>query len=185
MFETILADIRATPPVAVTAPIDLDFPDIRFGDVERAWSPERLRLPGSAEHSRWDWLRKVGNARYRFVAVEYGGDVQGLMAVIRAPVASRLTPGEQQLEVGFLEVAPWNLPGHPDGGRYELVGSSLLRAAVRLGQDGGFRGRIGLSSLPQAEGFYRRCGMADAGWQYGLVYFEYDEPTAASFLAKI
>ena len=65
-----------------------------------------------------------------------------------------------------------------------MVGASLLRAAVWLSVDVGFRGRVGLSSLPQAEGFYERCGMSRAGWQYGLVYFEYDEPSAASFLAQ-
>lgn len=184
-MDTILADYRVTPPLAVQARVEIDFPDTRFGDVERLWSPERLRLPGSAEHGHWDWLRKVGSSRHRFVAVEVGVSVEGVMAVVRSPVASRLSPGEQALEVGFIEVAPWNLKGHPDGGRYELVGSSLLRVAVWLSENAGHRGRVGLAALPQAEGFYRRCGMKHAGWQYGLVYFEYDEASAASFLAQV
>lgn len=40
--------------------------------------------------------------------------------------------------------------------RLRGVGTALVTAAVALSEDEGFKGRIGLHSLPQAEDFYRR-----------------------------
>ncbi len=45
--------------------------------------------------------------------------------------------------------------------RYAAVGTRLVEAAVRLSLDEGFKGRIGLHSLPRSEGFYlRTCRMS-------------------------
>ena len=69
----------------------------------------------------------------------------------------------------YLEVAPWNVKlisealGHPP--RLRAVGSRLIEAAVRLSIDEGFKGRLGLHSLPESEAFIYTpvCGMTPFG----------------------
>ena len=185
MLTTILRDLRTTPPTDVDAEVVIDFPDSRFPDVEAAWSAERLALAGTVQHAHWDWIRKLGNPDYRYVAVTLGASVEGLMAVARQPRASSLAVGEQLLYVAVVEVAPWNLHEHPSGARFRGVGRALVASACRLSYDAGFDGRIALSSLPQADGFYRTCGMTECGTNYGLVYFELDEATAAALRTQV
>lgn len=184
MLTTLLRDLRTQPPAVVDAEVVIDFPDSRFPDVEAAWAAERRQLL-SAEHRNWDWLRKLGNPDYRYVAVTLGPSVEGLMAVAKLPRASQLTAGVSSLYVAFIEVAPWNLPWHPQGVRYRGTGAALLGTACRMSHAGGFGGRVLLSSLSQAEGFYRACGMKECGTNYGMVYFEMPEADAATLRAKV
>lgn len=184
MWDTWLFDNRTTSPTPVLAQIEIDFLDVRFWDVELAWKPERARLSPPPQHSHWDWVRKIGSLRLRFVGVTIGVEVQGLMAVARAFTPSELSPGKQALYVEFLESAPWNLKEHPDGVRYRGVGKTLLAAAVQMSLDAGMGGRVGLSALPQAVGFYSHCGMTACGRHHGMVYFEYSEQAGCDFLAQ-
>ena len=59
---------------------------------------------------------------------------------------------------------------------YRNAGIQLLRAAVIRSRELGYRGRVGLHSLPRAEGFYERgCGMFAIGQDpryNGLMYYE-------------
>ncbi len=70
--------------------------------------------------------------------------------------------------------------------RYGLVGRVLIATAVQLSLEEGFRGRIALHSLPQAETFYEKnCEMTDLGLDQkkeGLRYFEMTPAQAAAFL---
>lgn len=184
MLTTLLRDLRTNPPTVIDAEVVIDFPDARFPDVEAAWGAERHGLL-SAEHRHWDWLRKLGRPDFRYVAVTVSASVEGLMAVAKMPHPSRLTGGAQSLYVEFIEAAPWNLPAHPNGPRFKLVGKSLLATACRMSEQAGFDGRIGLASLPQSEGFYRGCGMRECGTLYTLVYFEYSEADAAALRTQI
>jgi hypothetical protein len=184
VLTTLLRDLRTSPPSVVDAEVVIDFPDSRFPDVEATWTAGRQLLV-SAEHRRWDWLRKLGNPDYRYVAVTLGTSVEGLMAVAKVPRPSQLSAGVSSLYVGFIEVAPWNLAAHPNGVRYSGTGSSLLATACRMSEDAGLGGRVLLSSLAQAESFYRRCGMTECGPNFTLVYFEYSEADAAAFRARV
>jgi hypothetical protein len=94
--------------------------------------------------------------------------------------------------VDYHATAPWNdskivtqlgeLP------RYRAVGSALLGIAVMDSIASGHRGRIGLHALPQAAPFYRgACNMTELGpdeEHQGMVYFEFTEEQAQSFLAE-
>ena len=90
--------------------------------------------------------------------------------------------------VEFVENAPWNRAELFDPPRYRGVGSILIRAAVALSEELEFHGRIGLHSLPQANGFYANtCGMTDLGADPehdGLRYFEITPEQARAFIAK-
>ena len=59
---------------------------------------------------------------------------------------------------------PWKSPGLVQIPRFSLVGRVLIATAVQLSVEEGFRVRIGLHALPQAETFYaRNRGMTDLG----------------------
>jgi hypothetical protein len=66
-----------------------------------------------------------------------------------------------------------------------LVGKVLLQAAIAMSDEEGFKGRIGLHSLPQAETFYSNIGMTNCGIDVSyenLRYFEMTPEQAAAFI---
>ena len=69
--------------------------------------------------------------------------------------------------------------------RYKGAGTLLMRTAIELSLELEYKGRIGLHSLRQADGFYTHCGMTDLGPDaafYGLRYFEMTSEQAALYL---
>ena len=89
--------------------------------------------------------------------------------------------------VEFLEAAPWNRPEHARPTRFRGTGSVLIAAAIQVSRDEGYRGRLGLHSLPQSEPFYRNAiGMQDFGPDDGypgkLRYFEMTANAADHFM---
>ena len=71
---------------------------------------------------------------------------------------------------------------------YRGVGSLLIAAAIQLSLDEGFKGRIGLHSLPQADAFYANtCGMSNLGPDpsyQNLSYFEMTAEQAQAFIER-
>ncbi len=144
------------------------------------------------EHSHWDWRKKhaatEGLIAYRMFGVECEGDMQGLMLVSTAGHPCRIAEqrGKEQVYIDFVASAPWNSRELVDSPRYGLVGRVLIATAVQLSLAEGFRGRVGLHSLPQSETFYAtNCGMTDLGKdtkKEGLRYFETTPAQAAAFL---
>lgn len=161
--------------------------------VERmkASGVERGLLPQSRH---WDWRRKAeafsGSLANPSFCVVCQGMTQGMMildTLHKARIA--LQAGRDLIYVEYLENAPWNrrhLPGEPP--RFAGVGSLLLRAAVELSREEGFKGRLGLHSLPQSNSWYANsCGMTDLGIDAGyhnLRYFEMTPEQADAFIAK-
>ncbi|WP_314964497.1 GNAT family N-acetyltransferase, partial [Bradyrhizobium cosmicum] len=67
------------------------------------------------------------------------------------------------------------------------VGSALITAAIALSEDEGFKGRLGLHSLPQADDYYRKIGMTDLGQDVAyqnLRYFEMTSEQARAFFEQ-
>ena len=87
----------------------------------------------------------------------------------------------------YVENAPWNRKELFAPPRYRGVGSVLIRAAVVLSEDLEFHGRIGLHSLPQANGVHAdTCGMTDLAPDPGdgnLRYFETTPEQARATIA--
>ncbi len=112
----------------------------------------------------------------------------GLILATSVGYLARATQGGKDLlYLKYLETAPWNLKVETLGQTPQLrgVGRQLVELGVRLSVAMDFHGRIGLHSLPQAEGFYRWCGMTDLGKDNsceGLKYFEMTEAQATAFL---
>ncbi len=143
------------------------------------------------ESSHWNWLEKldqnkgvIGRQAY---LIECGNTTQAVM-LVDLNKASRFsaTKGESIVYVDYVSTAPWNWkrlwqPNPP----FKGLGTIMLQVAIRLSLDLEFDGRIGLHSLQDAEGFYRRREMTEF-WpdpDYGyLTYFEMTASQAAKLL---
>jgi hypothetical protein len=174
---------------------------------EQKWKPviaaTQARLVGQGkpiaaipQSSHWDWDMKAEEIRkllsFRSFAIVCGGDTQGLMLVETVAHQSLMADekgrtGQPLVYIDFLETAPWNRPEHVQFPAYRGVGQALIATAIQLSFDEGFKGRTGLHSLPQSEGFYRTVlKMTDFGpdqnYRGGrLRYFEFDTTGAQAF----
>lgn len=144
------------------------------------------------QHAHWNWREKhdavADILAYQMLGVECDGEMQGLMLLKTAGKFARLESHKSKglVYVSFVETAPWNSPLIMQEPRYSQVGTVLLAASINISMDLGFKGRIGLHALPQAESWYAtHCEMTDLGpdEQYSnLRYFEMSPEQAASFL---
>jgi GNAT superfamily N-acetyltransferase len=156
---------------------------------------EEIRLLGSTpkamENDHWNWETKVTDSArlisYPTMAIECSGEPQGLMLLRTDGYYARLPcqNGKPLVYVTYLATAPWNQVEIAGIRKFKGVGTLLIRAAVEMSFDVGFKGRIGLHSLPQAEAFYERHGIEflgiDADKQH-MKYFELSEQKAAEFV---
>ncbi|WP_166211880.1 GNAT family N-acetyltransferase [Cognatiluteimonas telluris] len=176
--------------------IDIDF----AREADSAWAAHvraaqdfardsGLAIP-TAEPEGWNWEAKVersGNLiSMPTLAITYQGEKQGMMALLTDGRRCRL-PGHESkslVYVRYLATAPWNLPEF--GSRFRGVGTVLMRAAVQVSIDVGFKGRIGLHSLPKSERFYECLGLSPMNHDpdtQNLKYYELDEANVGSFIA--
>jgi len=183
---------------AVDADLIRNYPYDRLDDVENAWQPHRLIAAEGAstaghdlEHSHWDWRRKSMqdySLYHEILAVVSGDEVQGLMSIETESRPGRIAPAQGILYLDFLEVAPWNLKHYSLRPRFSVVGSRLLAETILISREMGLGGRVGLHSLPQAEGFYADCMMQDFGLDrtyLRLHYFEYTEEAADAWITTL
>ena len=165
-----------------------------LADFEQLWKS----FPGAPEkeHKHWDWRKKVdyysGQLSYNCFALECDGKTQGMM-IVNMMERCRLPQhtNKHLVYIEFIATAPWNLRSVTDVQKYKGVGLTLIAAAINRSIDEGNHGRIGLHSLPQADGFYReRCGMIDLGPdasyspKYPLRYFEMTESLAKALIGR-
>lgn len=175
--------------------------DVTHDEIDIAsvlWSsakpqPEIALVDDSSEHAHWDWSRKArtvqGLSNYRFSGTDVDGEMQGL--VLWDELFSKATHptqlGKDLLYLSFLATAPWNDRNLTTAPRYVGVGSLLILAAIEKSVELEYRGRVGLHALPQANGFYHRCGFTDLGPDLShdsLHYFEFTPEQADAFKAS-
>lgn len=140
----------------------------------------------------WDWARKTARVQgllaFRGFSVVAQGITQGLAQVDLTKSGRELSQaGKPLVYLDYVEVAPWNRPEFGRPPRLRGVGSALITAAVALSEEEGFKGRIGLHSLPQADAFYAKIGMTDLGPDaayQNLRYFEMTAERARAFLEE-
>lgn len=176
-----------------------------LADWEAEWMPELFKLLQHLHRSgverrlwpqsrHWSWRDKLkaieGLISQDCFSVVCEGMTQGLMitnTVSRARINEQ--SGQHLVYVNFVETAPWNR-SELDSTQpmYGGIGSILIRAAVDLSKQEGFKGRIGLHSLPQSNSFYANvCRMADLGADskhQNLRYFEFTPALAEAFLNR-
>lgn len=161
-------------------------------DILRDLTKRGVPMSDWPQNWHWDWRRKTAGVQgllaFKGFSVIAGGETQGLAQVNLTGTGREPShAGKPLVYVDYLEVAPWNRPDLGFAPRLRGVGSTLLTAAVALSEDEGFKGRIGLHSLPQADDFYRKCGMTrigpDPAYQ-DLIYFEMTAERARAFLEE-
>jgi hypothetical protein len=143
------------------------------------------------EHEHWEWNKKVSVSAHLLscptLAIECNGETQGLMLLQTDGFFFQGVEekGKPLVYVTFLSSAPWNIATLVSQPIYKGVGSILLSAAIQMSDELGFKGRIGLHSLPQSESFYEchnlNCLGKDADKQ-DLKYYELSSNQAAGFL---
>ena len=178
--------------------------DEQLVDWQTKWQPAQIAVlqelarrgvpPGQWPQSwHWDWRRKTAHVQgllaFRGFCVTAQGVTQGLAQVDLNRLAQEPScAGKPLVYLDYLEVAPWNRTDLGQQPRLRGVGTALLSAVVALSLEEGFKGRIGLHSLPQADDFYRRrCGMTDLGADpnyQNLRYFEMTEEQSRVFIEE-
>ena len=163
---------------------------------EDAWQPAmEEHCAGRSERNlpedhHWDWQMKAEEWRpllgYHSFAIVCDDDLQGLMLVTDFQSARlKVQFGKPLVYVEFVATAPWNRPEIQKPPRYRGVGTVMIVAAIELSRDLGYRGRIGLHSLPAAERFYRQqCGMTQLGKDAAhqrMIYYEMTSEQADKF----
>jgi hypothetical protein len=143
------------------------------------------------QSKHWDWRLKAqaikGLLAMPGFSVMCGGITQGMMIVECAAHHCELPEqkGKHLVYIEFLETSPRNRKALFDPPQYKGVGSLLIRAAIELSLEEGFKGRIGLHSLPQSNNWYTKvCGMRDLGAdsnKQNLHYFEMTQEQAEAF----
>ena len=173
--------------------------DAHLAMWDATWTPVmKAHCAGQArsrrpEDGHWDWRRKANAWRplvgYQSFAIVCRGVLEGLM--LTSDFKSARLPsqfGKPLVYVEFVATAPWNRSEVQKPPRYTGVGGVFVDTAIQLSLDSGFRGRVGLHSLPQAVGFYRlACGMTALGVDSAhesLMYFEMTAQVAAAFRRK-
>ena len=176
-----------------------------IADWQAEWIPElqrRLRLldrrkvePRHWPQTRhWDWRGKLREIERRLANLSFAIMAENMtqaMMTIDLTKRARMPghEGQHLVYIDFLEAAPWNrndIAGEP--AKFSGCGSILVSAAIQQSMQEGFKGRIGLHSLPQANSFYANvCGMTDLGQDAiceNLRYFELDPDNARSFIGQ-
>lgn len=179
--------------------------DQQITDWHKLWRPERDRrvdtlkatgVPQASwpQSSHWNWERKIENIQallsYTSVGITCNGETQGLMSLGFSAHRGRLPAqlGCELVYVDYLEVAPWNWKdvrfAQP---KYSLIGGLMIGAAIQISFEQGFKGRVGLHSLPQSISFYEKCGFVNMGpdsTYHFLPYFELMTNKANEFLKQ-
>jgi hypothetical protein len=176
-----------------------------FLETKRTWRPlvlqarRKLLARGREDlvpnYAHWDWTTKeplLQMLAMKFFGIECGGKLQGIVEIQMVGYECRVPTqrGRDLVYVDYLQVAPWNVRllmdalGKPT--QFRGVGSRLFEAIVRFSFDEGFKGRVGLHSLPSSEAFYtRECGMTAAGRdraKQNLLWCEFTPEQAQTFL---
>lgn len=161
-----------------------------FNDCEQRFRAGRLNREEIPEDAHWKWERKMAQRRgklgFESYCIECEGQIEGLLIlnfleICRIPVQAR----KDLVYLEYLATAPWNRRIGDQLPRFRRVGTLLFRAALQVSLANDLKGRIGLHSLPKAEGFYRDgIGMVDLGPDHspshqGLRYFELSEERAS------
>lgn len=179
--------------------------DQQIADWEALWQPSlreavqklhqtKVPLHSWPQSRHWNWQQKAAAIRgmlaYPAFSVMCDGVTQGLMILETTQRRCRLETqnGKDLVYIAFVENAPWNRPELFNPPRYRGVGSMLVRAAIDTSLAEGFKGRIGLHALPQADHFYAKtCRMSDLGPDpnyQSMRYFEMTPEQSEEFIAR-
>ncbi|GBE09354.1 hypothetical protein BMS3Abin11_02487 [bacterium BMS3Abin11] len=144
------------------------------------------------QDANWDWKKKYKHLSftigYSGCSIICGGEIQGLGYFdVSEKYSSRIITEKPTgiVYIKFISSAPWNRK-EISNQKYGGIGIALITHAIKISIDEGMDGRIGLHSLPQAEGFYKiTCNMKDFGIDDNnkMRYFEMSQERATEWLS--
>ena len=147
-------------------------------DFQSLW--QGILMASEQSDASWMWDYKLRQSeqetRYEAYALEVESLTHGLLFLETQWRRSHLPQRYPLVYVEALASAPWNRLALEQPPFLRGVGRMLLLFARQRSLALGYGGRVGLHSLPEAEGFYRRLQVPDYGAdpeKEGLVYFEY------------
>ena len=149
-----------------------------WSDFQSVWQGILIELEQS--DAMWMWDYKLRQAQqescYEAYALEAESFTHGLMFLETQWRRSHLPQHYPLVYVEALASAPWNRSAIEQPLFLRGGGQTLLLFARRRSAELGCGGRVGLHSLPEAEGFYRYLQVPDYGAdpeKEDLVYFEH------------
>ena len=130
-------------------------------DFDNDWKAALVEM--SQEDKFLDWAFKkraaLNYANYECYVTEAEERTQGLMMIETQWHYSVIAERQPLVYVEALAVAPWNRARLQPLPQFKRVGSELLNFSRLRSEALGYEGRVGLHSLPGAEGFYERRNM--------------------------
>lgn len=130
-------------------------------EIEILWKPELV--------SSESWDKRLDIKQYlqyqhiyEVYVLESNSIAQGLIILRTIEAISRLEPIKNVLYIKVLVVAPWNRPSQSTRS-YKGVGTVLLLFSILHSINLGFKGRIALHSMKEAEGFYQQLPFIQVG----------------------
>ena len=165
-------------------------------EVGERWKRERIRKAAHQgkfpQHFHWEWGNKASHVNsllaYEFFAIECNGMIEGLMLTESVSHRAELPPdqGKPILYIEFIETAPSSAAILSDVPQYRDIGTRLIEGAVNYSIDLEFDGRVGLSTLPQAERFYLKLGLEKVrvDVETKLYYYEWTAETAKNYFRQ-
>lgn len=191
---------------AVEAELLCEVQECHINDWMGLWQPAmaKIRAELSArgiakgklpQSGHWNWARKIdevdGILDFRSFCITVDKVTQGLMRTDISQISQvariESQKGRPLVYVDYLEAAPWNCSYHGSPVLYRGIGTALITAAIELSLEEGYKGRIGLHSLPQSNDFYAKLGMTDLGPDakcQKLRYFEMTSEQAKDCLGE-
>ena len=195
-----LKDLATGEPVEAALIDGVNLQEVEL--AEQSWKPHieaavaqllRNKVPSEKwpQHLHWNWITKYKRTAnflaYRWLGLERDDNMQGLMMLDTATSRGRIEEqsGKPLVYIHYLATAPWNSPEIVQYPKYGWIGRVFIAAAIQISESEGFKGRIGLHALPQADTYYSEiCGMTDLGkdpTKANLKYFEMTPTQAAKF----
>jgi hypothetical protein len=175
-------------------------------DYEKLWKPmmaeanlraRELKAEGKeyvfVEDEHWNWRNKLvktefDSLSYEHFVIECDGRTQGLLQLNLTLHRSIKNSSLELVYVDYVSTAPWNRERIADPIEFRAVGTILIAQAIGSSINQGFKGRLGLHSLPSAAGWYKKMGFTSYGKDenaHGLEYFELDETSAQKILKTL
>lgn len=142
--------------------------DVARDSIEHGWwktPPGNLATSEPDAHWPWETLC-VDCADFDYWEAirlqSQDGQLQGAM-LYQIDALSQLDSGQSAVYISRLATAPWNRPWLIANPRFSRIGTALLNRAVHHSHLLGLKGRVILSTLPEASQFYERKGFVETG----------------------
>ena len=149
-----------------------------YDEVNTVWKP--ILIATEQPDAGWIWDYKLRQSqreeRYEAYVLDVEGFPQGLVFIETQWHRSHWPQRWPLVYVEAIATAPWNRSDIEQPPWLKRVGTLLLLYARQRSVELNYGGRVGLHSLPGAEGFYRQQQMVELGpdpEKENLVYFEY------------